>query len=168
MKGCKVIVCGPAIGKTYLAKHDDRFVDLDGERAKYKYDLFDATDYELEAGKFNRQEPVRKNVSDYVIKRLNEEIEKGKVVLLSFHEKVLDYLMKNNIDYCLVYAGLDLAREYRERMRARGNCKQFIEELANDEIWEKFYFEHINDTNPTYKIELKSGQYLSDIADKFF
>ena len=34
---CNVIVCGPAIGKTYLAKHDKRFIDLDDMKATYKY-----------------------------------------------------------------------------------------------------------------------------------
>ena len=35
---CNIIVCGPAIGKTYLAEHDSRFVDIDGMKADYKYD----------------------------------------------------------------------------------------------------------------------------------
>lgn len=30
IKDCHIIVCGPAVGKTYLAQHDNRFVDLDG------------------------------------------------------------------------------------------------------------------------------------------
>jgi hypothetical protein len=36
---CKVIVCGPAIGKTYLAEHDKRFIDLDQLKSNYKYGL---------------------------------------------------------------------------------------------------------------------------------
>lgn len=36
---CNIIVCGPAIGKTYLAEHDSRFVDVDGMKADYKYNL---------------------------------------------------------------------------------------------------------------------------------
>ena len=48
---CHVIVCGPAVGKTYLAKMDSRFIDLDGEKAIYKYGLNNATDIELEKAK---------------------------------------------------------------------------------------------------------------------
>lgn len=54
MKNIRVIVCGPAVGKTYLASTDSRFVDLDDERAKYKYGLFNASNEELERGKLNR------------------------------------------------------------------------------------------------------------------
>lgn len=36
---CNVIVCGPAIGKTYLASIDNRFVDIDGMKADYKYGI---------------------------------------------------------------------------------------------------------------------------------
>lgn len=52
IKDCHVIVCGPAIGKTYLGEHDNRFVDLDDEKAKYKYGLFNATKEELESGEY--------------------------------------------------------------------------------------------------------------------
>ena len=31
---CSVILCGPAIGKTFLAKTDNRFVDIDGEKVR--------------------------------------------------------------------------------------------------------------------------------------
>ena len=168
MKDCKVIVCGPAIGKTYLAKQDDRFVDLDAEKAIYKYGLEGATEFELENGKFNRAKIVNFDSNDYIIKRLDEELSKGKIALISFHKKIIDYIHKNNVKYCLVYAGLELAKEYRERMRLRGNCDKFINELTNEEEWKKFYFEHKNNTKPTYKIELKSGEFLSDVVNKFF
>ena len=45
-KICSVVLCGPAVGKTYLSKTDSRFIDLDGMKAKYKYGIIDEIDFE--------------------------------------------------------------------------------------------------------------------------
>ena len=161
-----VIVCGPAVGKTYLAKHDGRFVDLDQERAIYKYNLYGSSDFELEAGKLNRGKVFAHDSKEFVIRRLHEEIKKGKCVLLSPSKFYIDYLQENNIPYCLVYPGINLAAEYAERMKQRGNVDTFIKECAGPEVWEKFYEENKNDNKPAVKIELKAGQYLSDIIEQ--
>ena len=52
-------------------------------------------------------------------------------------------------------------------MIKRGNNDIFIEEMTNITKWNEFYESNFNDKNPTYKIILKSGQYLSDIKDIF-
>ena len=161
-----VIVCGPAVGKTYLAKHDNRFVDLDQERAIYKYNLYGSSDFELEAGKLNRGEVWAHDSKEFVIRRLREEIKKGKCVLLSHSKFYINYLQENNIPYCLVYPGKDLAVEYANRMKKRGNVDKFIQECAGLEIWEKLYEENKNDNKAAIKIELNAGQYLSDIIEQ--
>lgn len=168
MKNIKVIVCGPAIGKTYLARHDDRFVDLDDERAKYKYGLFDVSEYELERGKLNRTCVVNDDSSDYIIRRLEEELKKGKIILLSYHEKILNYVISKGMDYCLVYASKEAREEYIERMRTRGNQDNFIESNASEKNWDKLYEKNKNNSTARYKIELEKGKYLKDIVNLFF
>lgn len=167
IKNCYVIVCGPAVGKTYLANIDKRFFDLDGEKAKYKYGLYNATEEELESGKLNRGEVVNRDSNEWAIKKMHEEINKKHCVLISYHGKLLEYIVNNNIDYCLVFAGKELPKEYAQRMKNRKNTDKFINGMTNDDIWEKFYFDNINDTRATYKIELEKGMYLSDIKDRF-
>ena len=39
LKDIRVFVCVPGVGKSYLTKSDDRFVDLDDMKARYKYAL---------------------------------------------------------------------------------------------------------------------------------
>ena len=58
---CNVIVCGAAVGKTYLAEHDRRFIDLDDMKANYKYGLQNATREEREKGKLNRETIINKD-----------------------------------------------------------------------------------------------------------
>ena len=41
-----IIICGPAVGKTYLSKIDSRFIDLDQMKAQYKYNIINEEDFE--------------------------------------------------------------------------------------------------------------------------
>lgn len=164
---CSVIVCGPAVGKTYLASIDNRFVDIDGMKADYKYGISNLSLYEKEKGKLNRGKVINNDSTMYAINLLKETIGDNKIALLSYSEKILNYLIENNIKYCLVYADIDSVDEYEERMRKRGNNDIFIKEMTNIENWNSFYEENKNDNKPTYKIKLKKGEYLSDIKDMF-
>lgn len=164
---CNIIVCGPAIGKTYLAEQDSRFVDVDGMKADYKYNLYDLPIEEKEKGKLNRGETVKHDSTKYAIELLKKTINENRIALLSYHEKIIEFILENKYDYCLVYADKNLKNEYAQRMKKRGNNDLFIEQMTNQESWDDFYNKNINDKNPTYKIELKEGQYLSDIKDLF-
>ena len=164
---CNIIVCGPAIGKTYLAERDSRFVDIDGMKADYKYNLYNLSKEEKEKGKLNRGKIVNKDSTKYAIELLKKKISENHIVLLSYNTKIIDFLKENKYDYCLVYADKTLLEEYAERMKKRGNNSIFIEKMTNQKSWDEFYKKNINDKYPSYKIKLKSGQYLSDIKDLF-
>lgn len=164
---CNVIVCGPAIGKTYLASIDNRFVDIDNMKSIYKYGLYNLKQEEIEKGKLNRGQIINKDSTDYAIKLLEETIKENKIALLSYHEKIIEYLIKNKIKYCLVYANKDLANEYRKRMKKRGNNDHFVEKMTNSKSWNEFYYSNEFDKNPTYKVILKKGEYLSHIKNYF-
>ena len=160
-----VIVCGPAIGKTYLKEHDDRFIDLDEIKSDYKYGYENKSRLEKEQGKLNRGKVINEDSTEYVINILEEEIKNNKIILLAHNKKVVDYVIKNNIDYCLVYASLDSADEYAERMKSRGNSDIFIEKMTNKDYWKDFYELAKNNKTAKYKLELKRGEYLSDVID---
>lgn len=165
---CNVIVCGPAVGKTYLAEHDKRFIDLDDMKATYKYGLNNISRKNKENGKLNRGKIVNKDSTEYAIKILEEEIKNGNIVLISNGSKnLLKYIVEKNIDYCLVYANINDKDKYIKRMKKRGNNDAFIERMTEEKLWKKFYEENRNDIRPKYKIELNSGQYLSDIKSFF-
>ncbi|ORX85464.1 hypothetical protein BCR32DRAFT_241761 [Anaeromyces robustus] len=173
-KLCSIIVCGPAVGKTYLSKKDSRFIDLDSIKAKYKYGISDeVSDEDFEKNKSNRGEIVNHDSFDYVLNILKREIqlkeeETGKIILLSYNKDLLNYINNNNIEYCLVYPKLESRIEYIQRMKQRNNNEKFIEAMTNENSWKRFYIENSNDTKPKYKIELKEGQYLSDIINQLF
>lgn len=99
---------------------------------------------------------------------LNKEIKNDKIILLSYNKDLLDYVITNNLKYCLVYPNINCREEYIKRMKSRGNPNNFIEAMTNENIWNYYYNENKNDKKPHFKIELNSGQYLSDIKQKFF
>ena len=161
-----IIVCGPAVGKTYLSKNDSRFIDLDQIKAKYKYDIINED--EFEKNKLNRGKIIHNDSFEYALNILNKEIKNDKIILLSFNKELLDYIIKNNLKYCLVYPNINCRNEYIKRMKNRGNPDQFIEAMTNENIWNYYYNQNKNDKKPYCKIELNSEQYLSDIKHKFF
>lgn len=164
---CNIIVCGPGIGKTYLASIDDRFVDIDGRKSAYKYGLENLSIEEREHDKLKRWKALREDSKEYAIKLLEETVKSNRIALISFHEYLINYAIEKEYDYCLVYAGLDLAEEYAKRMRLRGNSEEFVNEMTSKKNWERFYKENSTDSKPKYRIELKKGKYLSDIKDYF-
>ncbi len=164
---CKVILCGPAVGKTYLSNHDNRFVDIDDMRAKYKYNIQNQSNEEFEKGKSNRGKIVNNDSLEYAKNLLDNTIKSGRIALISYQEELLQYVIDNKIDYCLVYADISLREEYKMRMEQRGNIKKFVDDMTNETAWEDFYFINENDNKPKFKIKLKKGQYLSDLIDYF-
>lgn len=164
---CNFIVCGPAVGKTYLAEHDSRFIDLDEIKSTYKYGLDKMSREEKESGKANRGKAVNFDSYEYIIKIINEININQKIGMLSFNEKILKYLSDNNISYCLVYPSKDARLDYINRMKKRGNIDIFIEEMTNINSWEEFYNKNVTDNRAKYKIKLEKGKYLSDIKGYF-
>lgn len=161
IKDIRVFVCVPGVGKTWLARHDDRFVDMDMLKAKYKYAQDDASDYEIEVLKGNRGQAVRKDANEY-IERITKEYLSGtdKILLFAPNPQMVEMIYKNNIPYCLVYHSKDCIPEIAERMRARGNQENFIEAMTLP--INEFYAASVNDKRPAFKIELFSGEFLSD------
>lgn len=165
---CNIIICGPAVGKTYLANIDNRFFDLDFEKAKYKYGIDKKISVEeFEKIKFSH-DIINNDSVEYAINLLEQKISEGKIILMSFNKKIIEYIKEKKYTYCLVYPNISSYDEYLARMKNRGNTESFINKTNNEEDWNRFYLENKNDKSPNYKIELKNGEYLSDIVKYFF
>ena len=167
LKDIRVFVCVPAVGKTYLCKHDDRFVDFDRMKAQYKYDQYQLSDRELEFLKGNRGEPKRLDSKDYIEKQLLFYLNNtDKILLFAPNPKIVELICQHNIPYCLVFHSKDCVEEIRKRMQNRGNQENFINSML-DPINE-FYKNSVEDERHSVKIELHQGQYLSDVLWEIF
>lgn len=161
-KEINIFICVPAVGKTKLAQMDKDFVDFDQERCflKYGYDR-NISQIDFERLKGNRGDRIGKYPEGYIQNAITNYSKQHKIILAAPSKDIVDYLVQNQIPYCLVYHSLDCEEEYRKRMKDRGNEDNFIEAMLGP--LKTFYKESTNDTRPACKIELKPGQYLSDI-----
>lgn len=85
------------------------------------------------------------------------------IILVSSHKEVRDALNKNGIHFTLVYPNKDIKDEYIQRYIDRGNDDKFVELLKNN--WEN-WMQELENQLKCNKVELKSGEYLSDIITK--
>lgn len=161
-KDIKVFVCVPAVGKSYLCNLDDRFVDMDELKARYKYAQEGATTKEIEWQKGNRGEAKRKHATEYIEEKTLELLKTtDKILLFAPNPSMVNMICKNQIPYCLIFHSKDCVNEIEQRMRNRGNQENFIRAMV-DPI-DKFYEDSIHDERPCIKIELFGGEYLADV-----
>ena len=83
-----------------------------------------------------------------------------KCTLVSSHDIVRQALVRNKIDYVLVYPAMECKEEFLLRYRKRGSELKFIDLL--DRNWENWINE-CKAQEGCVHIELKPGQYLSDV-----
>lgn len=145
------------IGKTELAKKDNRFIDL--ESSKYKYVQSDELlPIPEEKRKGRKDRIINKDFPKNYFNAIMESLQ-NKNVLISVNYEIIELLEKNNIEYVIVYPEAEMLDEIIERCENRGNIKEFI-----DGVKDAYYRLLPNYSDKVYW--LKSGEYLSDIIEE--
>ncbi len=161
LKDIRIFVCVPAVGKSYLCDIDDRFVDFDDMKARYKYGFESYSREEMERLKGNRGKALREDSTEFIKNQIMKYLkETDKILLFAPNPVIVEMIYQNQIPYCLVYHSKSCIKEIEERMRKRGNQENFIRSMI-DPI-DEFYEASVTDTRPAFKIELFEGEYLSD------
>jgi hypothetical protein len=84
------------------------------------------------------------------------------IILVSSHKEVRDALVNEGIDFTLVYPRKDIKDEYIQRYIDRGNDGKFVELLKQN--WDN-WTDELENQEGCEKIELESGQYLSNVIE---
>jgi len=141
----------PGVGKSFFVWHykgrlrlptDPKINIMDSDSSRFSLD---------EDGALFPQ-----NYIDYILDSADE----FDIVMISTHDVVRDALVKQDIDFTLVYPNIDLKSEYMERYNQRGDNKSFIKLINTN--WDKWITE-LQSQEGCKKIELSTGQYLSDV-----
>ena len=98
------------------------------------------------------------------IKHIKENLGKSDVIFISSHKEVRDALVKENLDFTLVYPERGNKQEYVERYIQRDSPQPFIDLLKRE--WDNWITELEEQENCTH-IELKSNEYITDILTKY-
>lgn len=127
----------PAIGKSYFYN-------------KSKLKVLDS-----DSSLFNK-----KHFPENYIKHIRENIGKVDVILISSHDIVRDALVKNNLEFTLIYPSIELKDEFISRCVKRGSDDNFINLISKN--WNE-WITQLKKQSKCNKIELKTNQYLSDV-----
>ena len=74
---------------------------------------------------------------------------------------IMDFLERDHIPYTVVYPDISLKDEYENRYRERGNNQSFLDVFIDQ--WD-YRIENLRNRDAK-RIELKAGEYLSDVID---
>jgi hypothetical protein len=94
------------------------------------------------------------------IEHIKSNLGKVDIIMVSSHKEVRDELVKNRIPFTLVYPSHEIKKEYIQRYIDRGNTSTFVDLLNKN--WDSWINE-LEAQEGCNKIELKEGQYLSDV-----
>lgn len=134
-----VISAFPGCGKTQFFKEQtDSEIILDSDSSK-----FDKSEF-----------------PENYIKHIKQNLDSVDIIFVSSHDTVREALVKEEIEYILVYPDRSLKDEYIERYKKRGNLEGFINLLEKN--WDTWIDELENQKGCAHKI-LKSDEYISDV-----
>lgn len=133
-----MIICGfPGVGKSFVAKNYNGFVDLESTPFKKNWDLY----------------------TDVAIHMNNN----GYYPLISSHKEVRDMLLSKNVSFIVVVPSIEEKELYMKRYKDRGNSKEFLKFL--DENYEKFITEILNDKRLNV-VTLEANRYLAGYLNR--
>jgi hypothetical protein len=133
-----VISAFPGCGKSHYFRNNSDKIVLDSDSS-----TFDKSDFPRN-----------------YIQHIKENIGKVDIIMVSSHKEVRDELVKNGIEFTLVYPESNIKEDYIQRYIDRGSPESFIKLLNNN--WENWISE-LEEQTGCDKIKLKKGQYLSDV-----
>lgn len=136
-KMAKLISAFPGTGKTYYFNNGDKTI-LDSDSS-----TFDKSDFP----------------ANY-IRHIKENRDKAEVILVSSHKEVRDALVKEGLEFTLVYPKAELKREYMKRFEDRDSHWSFCALIEAN--WDTWIMELRCQMGCNHRV-LNSGEYLSDI-----
>lgn len=149
----------PGIGKTYACQELKRSLKnvLDSDSSTFSWDR--QPNGEIKLGK-DGQKLRHPNFPNNYIEHIRAHLGKADIIFVSSHDNIRDALNKALIPHALVYPAYEMKDEMVQRYMLRGSGSGFVDLIRNN--WDAFINGMKRDECPN-KIELKPGQYLSDI-----
>ena len=142
-----MLVAGfPGTGKSYYCHN--------GDWSHYMSSKF-ATD--SDSSKFDKT-----NFPQNYINHIKEKISEGYArIFISSHKEVREALVKNGLEFTLVYPKKELKEEYLKRYKERGSTDSFINLIS--ENWD-LWLEELKNQQGCRHIELESGQFIANVC----
>lgn len=145
----KVVAAFPATGKSTVFNNPNGLNILDSDSSQYSWLINE-----------NGEKVRHPNFPQNYIDHIQENIGKVDIIFVSSHDVVRNALVEAGIHFTLVYPDISLKDEYVQRYINRGNPESFINLVKSN--WNN-WIEDCQDQDCCTKVELESGQYISNI-----
>jgi len=158
----RIIAGFSGVGKTTFCNQNQNAIDLICEPFKYENYMELKIKYKEQILRIYQELRLRDDwmFLYYDVLRSIYRLYPEKIIVTPIIYTVLNWLEKDEIAYALVYPSSDLKEEYKQRYAQCGNLNSVIHILDDD--WE-YQMAKIRLYENTERIELKPGQYLSDV-----
>ncbi len=115
--------------------------------------------YDLSSSSFRKDE----GWEDVYIDCAEAFCEKYDFVFVSAHQSVLEKMKERKCNFYVVYPRKHCRDEYKERFEKRGSSPEYIAKFMMR--WNEFV-DKIDNFDYDKKIQLRTGQYLSDVVSR--
>ncbi|MFZ6022475.1 MAG: hypothetical protein ACOYT9_03325 [Patescibacteria group bacterium] len=160
-----LVLAYPGSGKTYLADHYENVSDFEFQHYRYDYGEFKHLPLEQLKGRTEIRTNNR-NWPGNFFRALQEELEKGRIVVVPFATsllEILDFLeASSGVRIIFAIQDKDSFEQLAESFKKRGNNDEFIERRRND--FQKCH-EIIADSKYE-KVYLNTNEFLSDALSR--
>lgn len=169
-----LVLAYPGSGKTYLAENYENISDFEFQHFRYDYGKYKHLPLEQLKGRTEIRTKNKERPNNFFL-ALEEELKKGRIVLVSFVTSLLEILdcLEQSSKTRIIFAIQDknTFEQLAQKFRNRGNSEVFIERRRNDfqkchaiicdSKFEKIYIdenEFLSDALLKHNIELKKGK----------
>lgn len=161
----RIIAGFPGTGKSTFCKQYQNAIDFGCMPFKYSNFFEFARKYATETIKASEELDFVWNWQEQYAQALMDAYEEypDQMFVIPSEGRILEYLEQKNLSFFLVYPCREARIEYVERYRKRGNTELFIEIFGEEEAWEQWMTMIRRPYCYGISIELKSGQFLSDV-----
>ena len=104
-----------------------------------------------------RKNPNWQKVYCDIIEGLSDKYD---FIFISTHDVVIDEMISRGNNFYIVYPRRNCKEEYLHRFVNRGNSREYVEKFMKN--WDR-YIDMLDNVKYDNKINLRTGQYLSDV-----
>ncbi len=155
----------PGLGKTTLARQNDKFADIESKLFKdlTLKEYIGQNNYEYNTRGVSVKK-INPEFPENILKYMREKLNQGKTLLLVPKQDNYDLIESLDLqDFLFVMPSIDRLKLLESDYKKRGDDKDYIKRNITDR-----YFSVINDAKNMGKeiFLLNSGEYLKDIINK--
>lgn len=152
-----VVSAFAGLGKTYLAKYNDKFIDLESS----DYQWLENDKYgDKEQSKGNTEKVKNPSFPNNYVEEMKKLVAKGKVPLIAAQPEVIEAASKAGLYIVMAYPSLDSKKDILKRYKDRGNAAGFIKLMEGN--FEKFVESMKSNVYAIFSIEVEKGEFLTD------